>query len=979
MSANKTIFSVGVAFFLSMPIAAQTDTTKVKTIDEVVVVAYGKQKKSTLTGSNIQVTAAKIENRPVSNVMQALDGAGAGIQVAAGTGQPGSGLSIRIRGTGSYLVNNDPLIVLDGVPYNGGISSINPNDVESFNVLKDASATSLYGSSAANGVILITTKRGKKGAQKVSLNVSTGIVSRFINEYPRVTDQRDYYLLAWEGMRNGVLGSTNYPTLAAANTYATNNLITGNLKSNVFNVANNMLVVDGVFNKDAVLKYDDFDWAAPLINTGLRQEYSLSYSGGTDKSNFYSSFGYTKEEGYVIKSDFERIALRLNSDVKVKNWLKLGTSLNGTMRVTNNAIDGENSNSSFINPYLWSRRMGPIYSPYMHDATTGARVTDQYGNPVYDPGTRGADAASGRNVVWENILNENLTKSHTATANVYAEFQLLPELSLRTNAAYTYTGSLNKSYGNRLIGDAAGVGSSSRTSYNYQDLTFNQILNYNKDFGNHTVALTAGHENNKYAYDYLYGYKTSQIVNDITDFENFVTMSSLTSSNPIRTKEAYFGRVNYDFMDKYLLEGSIRRDASSRFEQSVRWKSFYSVGAGWLISKENFLDNSTFINLLKLRGSYGEVGNDALDSFYPYKSLFSLGYNNVSEPGILYSSKSDPRISWETKAQWDAALEFELWNSRIRGTVEYYDAKTRDLLFPIPQPVNAGIPGNSVDTNVGSVQNKGYELTLGIDVVKSKNFGWTLNWYGTHYTNKILSLPRPEIITGTKKLTVGRDFYAFWLRDWYGVDPADGAPLFLLDQNLYPPTTPAAADVRTVNGVLVTTNQAKARYSYQGSAIPDFFGNFSTDIKIKNWVVSAAFNYQLGGKIYDSNYALLMGGYIQGGAVHQDLLNRWTTPGQVTNVPKLSSANTTAVGAASSRWLVDADYIMLRNASVGYNFNPELIRQYGINSLKFYVSGENLWLKSKRKGLEPYQSFNGTTTNRYTPSQIITFGLNTTF
>ncbi len=978
MNVKLKVLSAGALFFLAQGIGAQVDTTKVADIDEVVVVAYGTQKKSTLTGSNVQVSAKAIEDRPVSNVIQALDGAGAGIQVASGTGQPGSGLSVRIRGTGSYLVSNEPLIVLDGMPYNGNLSSINPNDIESLNILKDASSTSLYGSSAANGVILVTTKRGRKGSQRVTLNSSTGIVNRFVQEYDRVTSPSEYYLLTWESMRNGRFTAQPGQGLAGANTWASNNLISGNLRTNVYDVADNQLVVDGVFNPGANLLYNDFDWIDPLVNTGIRNEHTISYAGGGDKTTFYTSLGYTNEQGYIVKSDFERIALRINTDSQVRNWLKLGASVNGSYRYTTNSVDGADNNSAYINPYSWSRRMGPIYSPYMRDPLTYARAYDAQGNLMYDWGQRGTDAAGGRNVIWETLLNNDISKAHNLQSNVYAEFRILPELTFRTNASYGYTGSQNSTYTNRLVGDAIGIGAAGRTTYHYQDLTFNQILTYDKSFDLHHVTLMAGHENSRYNYDYLYGYKRDQVLDDFFEFGNFITNSSISSSYNVRSKEGWFGRANYNFAEKYLLEGSIRRDASSRFHNDVRWQTFWSAGAGWVLSRENFLADSYVINFLKLRGSYGEVGNDALGSWYAYKSLFSLGYNNGGEAGILYSNSADPTITWETKAQSDVALEFTLLNNRVRGTFEYFNSETRDLLFPIPTPINAGIPGNSIDSNVGNIVNKGLELTLGVDVIKKENFGWTINAFGTTYKNEITKLPEEEIINGTKKLMVGKDLYAFWLRDWYGVDPTDGAALFILDQELYPDT--AAADVRTVDGTLVTTNQAKAKYGYHGSAIPDYFGNVSTTIRLKNWELSTAFNWQLGGKIYDTNYAGLMGSNPLGGGLHTDIRNRWTTPGQITDVPVLTTGGgATAAAAASSRWLVDASYVLLRNATLGYTFTPEVASVIGLNSLKLYVSGENLWLTSKRKGLEPYQSFNGTVSNRYTPSRIITFGLSTTF
>ena len=976
MNVKLRILTAGVLFFTGQAVVAQQDSTKTQNIEEVVVVAYGVQKKSTLTGSNVQIDSKKIEDRPISNVLQSLDGAGAGIQVASGSGQPGGGISIRIRGAGSYSVSNEPLIIVDGVPFPGNLNSINPNDIESLNVLKDAASTSLYGSSAANGVIMITTKRGKKNSSKVTFNTSTGIISRFVQEYDRV-GPADYYVLGWEAMRNGRLAVAGQ-TLATANAFASANLISGNLKTNVFNVPDAQLVVDGVFNPNATLKYNDFNWADPLIGVGIRHDHNLSFSGGNDKSTFFSSINYLKEEGYLIKSDFERIGLRLNADSQVKDWLKLGASLNASVSSGANAIDGAGNNASFINPYRWTRTMGPIYSPYQHDPVTGERLYGPDGGVLYDAGAlRGPDGASGRNVVWETLLNDNTTNTYNAQGNVFAEIKLLPELTFRTNGAYNYRGTLNKTYTNTFIGDAIGIGAASRQAYFNRDYTFNQTLTYDKTFGDHSITVLGGHENSAFLRDYLYGYKRNQSIAGSYEFGAFVDNTNIDSQYDSRTKESWFSRVNYNFQEKYLLEGSIRWDASSRWATDVRWAPFWSAGAGWVMSKENFISNVKAINFLKLRGSYGEVGNDNLDTWYAYQSLFGLGNNNGTEPGIILTAVADPNISWETKAQTDVALEFELFDRRVRGTIEYYNSETRDLLFPIPAPVSGGINGNSIETNIGNLVNKGYEITLSADVIKNQNVKWTVNAYGTAYKNEVTKLPQDEIISATKKLMVGKDLYAFWLKTWYGVDPSDGAALYVLDQAKYPTLTDA--DVRTVNGTLVTTKQAKALYEYQGSAIPDFFGNLSTTISVKNFELSAAFNYQFGGLIYDLNYANVMGGYPQGGAAHVDMLDRWTTPGQITDVPIMSSASYTDSGAGSSRWLVDASYVMLRNATFGYNFNKDVVKNVGMNSLKVFVSGENLWLSSKRAGLEPYQSFNGTVSNRYSPSRIITFGLSTTF
>ena len=974
MNSKVKVLTAAVIFFAGGVAMAQQDSAKTQNIEEVVVVAYGTQKKSTLTGANLQVGAKQIEDRPISNALQALDGAGAGIQIAAGSGQPGDGPTIRIRGTGSYLASNSPLIVLDGIPFPGDLSSINPNDIESLNVLKDASSTSLYGSSAANGVILVTTKKGKKNSSRVTLNSSTGIVSRFVEEYDRV-GPADYYKMTWNAMRNGRLLVAGQ-TMATANAYASANLISGNLKTNVFNVPNNLLVVDGVFNPNAQLKYNDFDWADALVGVGFRQDHNISFSGGSDKSTFYSSFNYLKEEGYLLKSDFERIGLRLNADSQVKSWLKLGTNLNGSISSGSNAVNGVDNNAAFVNPYRWTRGMGPIYSPYQHDPITGQRMYDSDGNVLYDAGAfRGADAASGRNVVWETMLNQDLTNTYNLQGNVFAEIQLLPELSFRTNAAYNFRGTLRKEYTNTEIGDAIGIGSATRTNYMRRDFTWNQTLTYEKSLGNHNFKVLAGHENTEYKFDYLYGYKRTQVLDDIYDFGNFVENSTLNSSFERRSKEGWFGRVNYDFNEKYLLEGSIRWDGSSRFSPDVRWQSFWSAGAGWVISKENFLNNVKAINFLKLRGSYGEVGNDGLDEWFAYRTQYAFGYNNGTEPGTLLTRVADPMISWETKAQSDIALEFEILNRRVRGTFEYYTSETQDLLFAPKKPINAGIPGNEIETNIGDLVNKGYEITISADVIKNDNVKWNLTAFGSSYKNEVTKLADP-FISGTKRIAEGQDLYAFWLRTWAGVDPADGQGLFVLDTAK---SVVNATDERMVNGQRVTTNQNKALLEYHGSAIPDFFGNVSTTLNVKNWELSAAVNYQFGGKIYDTNYASLMTSYPQGGALSTDMYDAWTTPGQVTNVPVLNTAYIAGPAAASSRWLVDASYVMLRNATLGYNFNKDVVKNVGVNSLKLFVSGENLWMASKRKGLEPYQSFNGTTSNRYSPARIITFGLSTTF
>ncbi|NIF07570.1 SusC/RagA family TonB-linked outer membrane protein [Chryseobacterium sp. Tr-659] len=980
----KLILSTAVLFFVGGHLVeaqkTKRDTIPQDTkIDEIVVVAYGSQKRETMVGSNTEVKSKQFADRPITSIGQALDGASAGVKVSTGTGQPGSSPSIQIRGIGSYGISTSPLYVVDGTIYTGSLAAINPNDIASFNILKDAASTSLYGSAAANGVVLITTKSGKKGGKDAfNFSMSTGAVGRSIPEYDRVNVYQ-YYPLIWEAIRNGRITSVPGTSVADANAYATAQLISGVLKTNVFNVPNDQLVVNGILNPDAKLKYTDLDWQKPLMSTGFRQNYELNYSGGSNTTTYFSSVGYTNETGYLIKSDFERFTARLKVDSQVKSWLKLGTSISGVSSNGNNSVDGADNNSAYINPYRWTRTMGPIYSPYAHDPNTFATLYDNEGNIVYDAGSnRGADAAAGRNVIQETLLNKDLSKNYYIISRAYAEIKVDPYLTLSTNAGYDIRNNRRSTYGNKIIGDAAPGGSAEKYSFTEQTFTWNQLLNYKRKFGDHNFEFLLGHENYKYTYEYLYGYKKGQIVDDNDELVNFVTPASLTSRTDNYRKEGVFSRLNYDYKSKYLLSGSIRWDGSSRFAKDVRWDSFWSLGLGWRLKGEEFLSNSNLISELKLRGSYGEVGNDGTNSYYMYKSTYTLGYNNAQEPGILFGFLADPKITWEANKQTDVGVDFGFLNNRITGSVEYYNRVTEDLIFPVPLPVSSGVPDNTISRNVGTMYNRGFEFSVNADVVKTQNFTWSINANASTLKNQITQLSDgiTEIINGTKKISVGHSIYDYWLRQWYGVDPADGSPLFLV-ADAYANTT--ATDIRTVNGTQVTTNFNKAKYDYSGTAIPDLFGSFGTSITYKQWSLSAMFTYQLGGKTYDSNYAALMSSYSQGGALSTDILDRWTTPGQITDVPALNSTTYTSSNAASSRWLVSSDFITFRQATLSYSLNPETLSQLGVSGLRIIVSGENLWSKTARKGLEPAQAFNGTASNRYTPARVVTIGFNVSF
>ncbi len=383
MNVKFRVLSAGALFFIAQNAFAQkTDTTKVKDIEEVVVVAYGKQKKETFVGSNVSISAEQIADRPLANVSKALDGIGAGVQVSTASGQPGSGITVRVRGLSSLALSNAPLYIVDGAIYTGGLSDLDPNDIASLSVLKDAASTSLYGASAANGVVMITTKSGRKGRSKFEFSTSTGFVDRAYKEYETV-GTGDYYVAQWRALYNGNLVPTTSnpnPTPASASAYASNQLIP-RLLNNVYNVPNNQVVIDGVLNPNASLLYDDFDWNKYIQRTGLIQKYAVNYGGGDERTTYYASLGYNKEQGYVIRSEMERYNMRVDVNSKVTNWLKLGGNISGSRVTTLNA--NSSGTSSYINPFYIARTMAPIYSPYYYDAN-GQRVKDSTGEWIYD-------------------------------------------------------------------------------------------------------------------------------------------------------------------------------------------------------------------------------------------------------------------------------------------------------------------------------------------------------------------------------------------------------------------------------------------------------------------------------------------------------------------------------------------------------------------------------------------------------------------
>jgi TonB-linked SusC/RagA family outer membrane protein len=942
-------------------------------LDEVIVVAYGTANKSDFTGSANQIDGETLEFRPITNASSAVEGSTAGVTVTAASGQPGSGQDIRIRGYGSVSASSSPLYVVNGFPYNGAISNINPADIESITILKDASSTSLYGNKAANGVVMITTKSGKNKKGEFYLNVSSSIVDRSIPEYERL-GAGEYYEIMWEALRNSraIPGIATDAELAAANTYASANIY-GQLLANPFNVANDQIVgTDGQLNPSAtLLNAQNLDWLDAISRTGFRQNYDMNYKGGSENADYFVSLGYVNDDGYIINSDYERVSGRANVNYQALSWLKTGLNLGVTTSQGNQAQATGDQSNQFQNPVRFARNMGPLYPIWEQDAN-GNYILDENGDRVYDLTTvRPSGANNGRQIVAETEWNEDLDEWSTINGVAYFDFKLYEGLNLRVNGSYDLSNQYTVRYQNKYVGDGAPAGAAARTQRKRATVGFNQILTYNKTFNEkHNMDVLLGHESNKYTYNYMYGRRTTQIADGNTELVNFVTTTDLTSYQDVLSDESFFSRLNYNYDNKYFISGSYRSDGSSKFASDKRWGSFWSIGASWRIDREPFMENVGWIDILKLRGSFGELGNNSGISWYAYQGLYDLDYNNQSAPGILQATLPAPNLLWEKSTSNDIAIDFTMFDYRLNGTIEFYNRQSDNLLFNVPLPLSSG--STSIPENVGSMFNKGFELSLDYDIFAKEDFNWNMGIILTTIQNEFTKLPQEEIIDGSKKLMVGHSIYDYWLRDWYGVDPADGAALYVANQDAIDNN---GADIRVIDGTTVTTTAGNAEYHYAGSAIPDLTGALNNSFTYKGFTLDFMFTYQIGGDALDYNWQSLMSAGDYGNALSVEILDRWQQPGDITNVPRMDPTKTSDFGATSDRFLIDASYLNLKRINFRYGFSESMIKALKVSDLQLYTTAENVFSINNRTGLDSQQQFNGTNSNVYTPSRIISLGV----
>ena len=999
--------------------------------EAVVTIAYGAAKKSTLTGAISQVNSESIQTRPASNVATVLEGSVSGVQVNSTYGAPGDDPSIRIRGFGTINGDASPLYVLDGVPFSGNVSDLNPADIESITVLKDAASAALYGNRASNGVILITSKKGSQGKLNMSIDVRQGTYSRGIPEYSRV-NAKQWMNVAWANMYNQRIEAGKTPD--EANAYVYEHLMSDYVIQNIFSVKGNnnptmqeLFSTPGSLSADATIKdgyKNDMDWYKAAIRHGYRQEYNINANGANDKSDYYFSVGYLNEDGYVNNSGFERLTARAVINVKPVTWFKTGLNLFGSHQNyenTNGSSDG-----SYTNAFMYCRNIAPIYPIHVHDYLTGEYILDANGKKMYDGGeyidadgnlhqTRAQYA--DRHVIWENELNSDRTVRNTLEAIAYAEFYLPYNFTLNITGNLNVRNSNNFTYNTAVIGDGKGSnGRGKRVDYRYKKYQLRQQLNWGQSFGDHTITALVAHESYYFNYDYAYFYKTNEIFPGSPNMSNFTVNVSMDGyQNNYRT-ESYLGRVRYNYKDKYNVEASFRRDGTSRFHKNSRWGNFWSIGANWMISKEDFMQGLTWINSLKLRADFGQVGNDSGAGYYGYMALYD-NEQNANKGAYYIGQLENLDLKWETGQSWGVGIEARLFN-RWNLNIEYFDRKNKDLLFDVPLPISAGAtttsgsPTASITRNAGSIANRGFEIETDIDIYRNRDWKVNFGANATFLRNKVTSLPKElnqnnGFTSGNKRIQVGKDRYAFYVYTFEGIDQMTGRSLYKFNDEDYfikttidgvektfgnPEGTECTENYVIINGVPYSTNpSSQAKKEFHGSSIPKVYGGFNFNVSYKNFTANAVFTYALGGKLIDGVYAGMMAAGKTASSQHVDILKSWSgVPAGMTEtsanridrngIPVINSdLNSYTHSTSSSQYLVSSNYLTLKNISVSYKLPKTIAKALTMQSITLSATCENLFVKAHRKGLDPQQSFAGSQSNYLVTPRVFSASLNIKF
>ena len=967
-------------------------------IDETIVVAYGTATRSSFTGSASMVGAKEIESRVATNVTSALAGTAPGVQIISSSGDPASNEStIRIRGIGSMSASNSPLIIVDGMPFDGTISDINPNDVESISILKDASASAIYGARGANGVVLISTKRAKGQDAVIRFDAKWGSNSRLIPQYNVITDPAQYYETHYKMMYNSQIyaGKTQEEAYAFADAtlFDQNN---GGLGYQVFTVPEGEAFIgrDFKLNPKAVLGYSDGeyyyipdDWYKEAFHNSFRQEYNFSASGTKDRFSYYGSVGYLEDGGIVNNSDFRRYTARINSDYQAKKWLKLTTNISYSHSDSETASYTDRFGAS-SNIFYIANNMGPIYPLYVRDAD---------GNIMYDNGIKVYDA-NQTNFIRPNIVgnairdNEvNRKKSYTDMVSGKFGFNITPleGMSVKGNL-----GLLNENERYNALysqfGSTSSIDGQAEVSHDrYFAINTQLLAEYKTNFGGtrHALEALAGYELYKLKIqsiegqnDHLYDPFIGELGN--ADGTKSKRVSSYTTDY---ATQGFLAKIQYNYMERYFLSASYRCDASSRFAKGNRWGNFGSIGAAWLMSDEPFMAGIGWLNMLKIKISWGVQGNDNLypnasyaRKYYPYSDNYTHSYNeNTGEYSLTLAYKGNPDLTWESSESFNVGVDFEIYSGYLNGSIEYFSRKTTDMLYSKDVPLSSGNPTGYYPVNVGSVLNSGFEAAFYGDIFNTQHIHWSWNLNLSHYRNKILSLDPSVAKDGIKGSNyiykVGGSLYEAYMYRYAGVDHSSGKALYYYkDEN---------------DNIAVTDDFSNADQFECGSVLPKIYGGFGTTLRAYGFDLSAQFSYQFGGRYYDGTYQSLMHtDSAIGSAWHKDVLKSWSETNPNSNIPRLDGD--TSVGqSAVDRFLISSDYVSINNVTIGYTIPRKYTERLRIATVRVYFAADNLAVTSARKGVDPrfsiglgsYTSGSGLNSGSYSAMRTLTGGMTLTF
>ncbi len=1004
-----------------------------ETLEEVVVVGYGTTTKKAYAGTAAVVQAENLEAKNFSNVTQALTGEVAGVTVINTSGQPGTVGTIRIRGYGSPNGNRAPLYVVDGIALGETfeLNSINPADIASTTVLKDATATAIYGSRGANGVVLITTKSGRSQEGYIEVDVKTGVNKQIIPRYEVIQSPEEYISYVWEGLYNrGVVTGETDPTVYANNLLLGDNGIGAGY--NMWDVADASELIDPetrMVRQGVQRLFTPEQYADEAFGTGFRTEASIRAGGSSEKSSYFASVGYFNDEGYSINSDYKRYTVRLNINSDVKPWLKIGSNIG--------YVYSESTNNGQIigseNLFEFADKMAPIY-PVFARTPDGQLIADPvYGGYQYDYGsptatlngfTRARPNANLLNPVGSALLDFDGRTTNGINGNIFANFEFTDYLKLEIKYGGQYSFERRNNVSNHVYGTGANPkGTIARRDRVRYSTTFLQLLRFNKTFNSHNLEILAAHETFERGFNQSRQFKQDVIVPGLYNLSNYSLETSPSDGYEDDSAiESYFGQVNYNYDGKYFLTGSLRTDGSSRFVND-KWGVFGSIGAAWVVSEEGFMANS-FFDYLKAKVSYGVTGDqggvDTYDGFTTYNSSYVGGL------ALAERTVGDADLTWETSKMLQGGLEMSL-GKYLDLNLDYYQKRTDNLFFDRQVGPSAGIA--SILVNDGVLQTAGFEFDVNAHLIRNEDFSLDFAINGEIIDNEMKTMPidpstgLPKVLDNTARTRViggitvteanyalaeGKSTYDFYMEEWAGVDPSDGAPMWYQyydDRNDNGIMDDGEGDFSEFGDGVTSSTSSLHEYrlnvadanikrrvtkNYDDatevfidkSFIPDIRGAFRLSARYKSFDLSTQFTYSLGGYAYDGQYAELMSDRFgaAGNNFHIDIRNRWQRPGDITNVPLLSDNAIVNSTRTSTRFLISTDYLALNNARIGYTLSDRILEKTGLDNVNIWISGDNLFINTARKGFNPNVREDGASGRRiYAPPTTLTLGVRVKF